>query len=64
MSVRDLARDLTTQRERRLYGYCVYCGAPCHGLACRGHRDLLLVDDHTYAMRLRGTGGNEPKGNR
>lgn len=47
-----LTRELVAERVQRLFGFCVYCGRPCRGLACNGHRDLLVVDDHTYALRL------------
>lgn len=45
--------DLVSTRERRLFGFCVYCGEPSYGLACRGHRDLLLLDPNQYLLRLR-----------
>lgn len=51
--VRELTKAIAGEREQRLFGFCVYCGRPCRGLACNGHRDLLHLDDHTYALRLR-----------
>lgn len=41
---RRLVRDLTRRRPKRLASSCVYCGAPCWGRACRGHRDLLDIE--------------------
>jgi hypothetical protein len=46
---------IADERERGLFGFCVYCGHPCHGLACGSHRDLLHLDPNQYAMRLRST---------
>lgn len=56
-ATRDLVAALATELPRRVYGNCIYCGHPCHGLACRGHRDLLRLDPNQYLMRLR---TNEP----
>lgn len=55
MSAREVVADIATERERRLFGFCIYGGEPCRGLACPAHRDLLRLDPNQYAMRLRTT---------
>lgn len=57
-AARETVAAIVVERLPRLYRQCVYCGHPCHGIACRGHRDLLSTDPHFYAMRIR-TGGAE-----
>jgi hypothetical protein len=54
VSARETVAAIATERERRLYGFCIYCARPCHGLACGAHRDLLTLDANQYEMRLRG----------
>lgn len=53
MSARETVAAIAAEREVRLYRECLYCGRPCRGLACSAHRDLLVLDPHTYALRLR-----------
>lgn len=52
-AARETVAAIATQRERRLYGFCIYCGTPTRGLSCAAHRDLLTLDPNTYLMRLR-----------
>jgi hypothetical protein len=49
--VTSLVRDLVAQTRRRLFGFCVYCGTPCVGVACACHRDLLQLDPNYYQLR-------------
>lgn len=53
-AARETVAAIATERESRLFGFCIYGGEPCVGLACAKHRDLLTLDPNTYAMRLRG----------
>lgn len=57
-TARDTVAAIVAEREQRTFGFCVYCGRPSMGLACRAHRDLLQTDPHFYELRLR-TGGAE-----
>lgn len=52
-AARETVAAIATERLPRVYRQCVYCGHPCHGIACRGHRDLLTTDPNYYALRLR-----------
>jgi hypothetical protein len=52
-AARETVAEIIAEREQRTYRECVYCSRPSFGLACIDHRDLLWVDDHYYAMRLR-----------
>lgn len=54
-AARETVAAIATERERGFFGHCIYCGHHTYGLACSDHRDLLTVDTHTYAMRLRST---------
>ena len=56
MSARETVAAIATERERRLFGRCIYGGEPCRGLTCAAHRDLLTLDPNTYLLRLRATG--------
>lgn len=46
-TARRISIELTTPREVPGYRFCGYCGAPCRGLTCRAHRDLLALDPNT-----------------
>lgn len=45
---RDLVKPLVGEKPRRIYGFCAYCGAPCHGHTCRGHADLARIEHEHY----------------
>jgi len=52
-AARETVAAIVVERERRLFGFCIYGGEPCRGLTCAAHRDLLNLDSNTYLMRLR-----------
>lgn len=60
-TARQITAAIATEREPRLFGFCIYGGEPCVGLACAKHRDLLHLDPNTYSMRLRGAREGAPR---
>lgn len=60
MSAPNLVAELATERERHLYGFCIYCARPTRGLSCAAHRDLLILDPNQYEMRVRPTSNDRP----
>jgi hypothetical protein len=52
---RPLTRALLTQRPKKVYRRCDFCGAPCYGKTCRAHRDLLTKDPTSIAFAQGGT---------
>jgi hypothetical protein len=50
VSAPRLVQEIVTERPKRIYRACCYCGRPCSGPACRDHRDLLALDPN-YQLR-------------
>ena len=44
LSARQLTKAITTERPKRTYGQCHYCGRPCLGQTCAAHRKLVEMD--------------------
>jgi hypothetical protein len=55
---RSLVRAIVQQRRGPKFLLCGFCGAPCFGRTCPGHRDLIALDPNTSdaARRVVGPG--------
>lgn len=56
---RKLAMTLVSQRGRRHFGFCGYCGTPTMGKACDAHRDLLDLENELMARTTSAAAGSD-----
>lgn len=59
-TVRQLTNAVVVEQPKRAYRMCPFCGRPCEGRACMGHRDLILIEHEIYAQSNETTAPFDP----
>lgn len=48
-STRELVVAILGRGHDSPFSFCVFCGSPCYGRACRAHADLTVLEQEGWA---------------